>query len=140
MGLWLGGGGGGAGGDEDDKREPGLRTVVVGAAVGRLTASPPPPTHTHHQRPITTHKQIPLISLTAYLRAKVQNDMLGNAIFWTSFCVLGQPLCILLYAHGGWCVCSACACVRVRVCVCVCVCVFGGGGGCERIDCIECGA
>ena len=93
---------------------------------------PPPPPHTHHQRPITTHKQIPLISLTAYLRAKVQNDMLGNAIFWTSFCVLGQPLCILLYAHGGWCVCSACACVRVRVrvcvCVCVCVCVWGGRG------------
>lgn len=24
----------------------------------------------------------------------------GNAIFWTSFCILGQPLCILLYAHG----------------------------------------
>jgi len=23
----------------------------------------------------------------------------GNAIFWTSFCILGQPLCMLLYAH-----------------------------------------
>lgn len=24
-----------------------------------------------------------------------------NAIFWIAFCILGQPLCILLYAHGG---------------------------------------
>ncbi|GBF87398.1 diacylglycerol O-acyltransferase-like protein [Raphidocelis subcapitata] len=43
--------------------------------------------------------QIPLISLTAWMRAYLKNDYLGNAIFWTSFCILGQPLCILLYAH-----------------------------------------
>ncbi|KIZ06773.1 diacylglycerol acyltransferase [Monoraphidium neglectum] len=43
--------------------------------------------------------QIPLITLTAYLRARLKNDALGNAIFWVSFCILGQPICVLLYAH-----------------------------------------
>ncbi|KAI8471776.1 MAG: MBOAT, membrane-bound O-acyltransferase family-domain-containing protein [Monoraphidium minutum] len=43
--------------------------------------------------------QIPLISITAALRARIKNDALGNSIFWVSFCILGQPLCILLYAH-----------------------------------------
>jgi hypothetical protein len=114
---------------------------------------PDPP---HHRPGLSPHPapQIPLITLTAYLRAKLKNDALGelsisiitsvhihpnqlssahatalkttpnrrpparpqptparppptaaappgNAIFWTSFCILGQPLCILLYAHGA---------------------------------------
>jgi diacylglycerol O-acyltransferase-1 len=39
------------------------------------------------------------MGFTEYLRKRLKNDSLGNIIFWTSFCVLGQPLCVLLYYH-----------------------------------------
>lgn len=42
--------------------------------------------------------QIPLVALTAPLeRARGQASVLGNAIFWISFCLVGQPLAVLLY-------------------------------------------
>ncbi|KAF8061352.1 DGAT1-2 [Scenedesmus sp. PABB004] len=41
--------------------------------------------------------QVPLIFLTEALRARLKNDSLGNAIFWASFCVVGQPTCLVLY-------------------------------------------
>jgi hypothetical protein len=27
------------------------------------------------------------------------NDWLGNAAFWVSFCIFGQPICVLLYLY-----------------------------------------
>jgi len=44
--------------------------------------------------------QIPLIMLTSALDHKLKNSQfkqIGNVVFWVSFCVFGQPLCILLY-------------------------------------------
>jgi diacylglycerol O-acyltransferase-1 len=29
----------------------------------------------------------------------MKGTKLGNLLFWFSFCILGQPLCILLYSH-----------------------------------------
>ncbi|XP_042474705.1 diacylglycerol O-acyltransferase 1-2-like [Zingiber officinale] len=43
--------------------------------------------------------QIPLVILTNYLQNKFRNSMVGNMIFWFFFCILGQPMCILLYYH-----------------------------------------
>ncbi|URE33175.1 O-acyltransferase [Musa troglodytarum] len=43
--------------------------------------------------------QIPLIVLTKYLQNKFKNTTVGNMIFWLFFCILGQPICILLYYH-----------------------------------------
>ncbi|XP_009419252.2 diacylglycerol O-acyltransferase 1-like isoform X1 [Musa acuminata AAA Group] len=43
--------------------------------------------------------QIPLIVLTKYLQNKFKNTTVGNMIFWLFFCILGQPMCILLYYH-----------------------------------------
>uniref|UniRef100_A0A0D9WDN8 O-acyltransferase n=1 Tax=Leersia perrieri TaxID=77586 RepID=A0A0D9WDN8_9ORYZ len=43
--------------------------------------------------------QIPLIVLTAYLKSKFRDTMVGNMIFWFFFCIYGQPMCILLYYH-----------------------------------------
>ena len=39
---------------------------------------------------------MPLIWLT---RTFTKGSKWGNILFWVSFCILGQPLCILLYTH-----------------------------------------
>jgi diacylglycerol O-acyltransferase-1 len=41
--------------------------------------------------------QIPLVGLTKQLERKYPGSSLGNVIFWISFCVVGQPMAILLY-------------------------------------------
>jgi hypothetical protein len=43
--------------------------------------------------------QVPLVSFTEQLRKRLKSDTLGNMIFWTSFCLLGQPMCLILYYH-----------------------------------------
>ncbi|XP_027071241.2 diacylglycerol O-acyltransferase 1A [Coffea eugenioides] len=43
--------------------------------------------------------QVPLVVLTNFLQAKFKNSMVGNMIFWCFFCILGQPMCVLLYYH-----------------------------------------
>ncbi|KAI4377800.1 hypothetical protein MLD38_015375 [Melastoma candidum] len=43
--------------------------------------------------------QVPLVVLTNYLHKKFSNTMVGNMVFWLFFCILGQPMCILLYYH-----------------------------------------
>lgn len=43
--------------------------------------------------------QIPLITLTSYLKSKFRDTMAGNMIFWFFFCIYGQPMCVLLYYH-----------------------------------------
>jgi len=40
--------------------------------------------------------QLPLIFIT---RRFMKGTKLGNLVFWFSFCILGQPMCILLYTH-----------------------------------------
>ncbi|XP_050216649.1 diacylglycerol O-acyltransferase 1A [Mercurialis annua] len=43
--------------------------------------------------------QIPLVLITSYLQKKFRSSMVGNMIFWFFFCILGQPMCLLLYYH-----------------------------------------
>ncbi|KAJ8750996.1 hypothetical protein K2173_016177 [Erythroxylum novogranatense] len=43
--------------------------------------------------------QVPLVVLTNFLQNKFRNSMVGNMIFWFIFCILGQPMCVLLYYH-----------------------------------------
>ncbi|CAL5184753.1 unnamed protein product [Lathyrus oleraceus] len=43
--------------------------------------------------------QVPLVLITNYLQNKYRNSMVGNMIFWFIFCILGQPMCVLLYYH-----------------------------------------
>ena len=42
--------------------------------------------------------QIPLIALTNFVHRVNRGSQVGNFIFWLTFCIVGQPLCILLYA------------------------------------------
>lgn len=41
--------------------------------------------------------QIPLVVITKYLYRKFPGSSVGNILFWVSFCVVGQPMAILLY-------------------------------------------
>ncbi|KAL8488111.1 hypothetical protein ACS0TY_024409 [Phlomoides rotata] len=43
--------------------------------------------------------QVPLVIVTNYLQDKFKNSMVGNMMFWCSFCIFGQPMCVLLYYH-----------------------------------------
>jgi diacylglycerol O-acyltransferase-1 len=41
--------------------------------------------------------QIPLVAFTKYLYRKFPGGSFGNVLFWMTFCVIGQPMAILLY-------------------------------------------
>eukprot|EP00957_Ditylum_brightwellii_P058851 4462107-Ditylum_brightwellii.AAC.1 len=41
--------------------------------------------------------QIPLVAITKYIDKKIPGSSIGNAMFWLSFCIVGQPMAILLY-------------------------------------------
>lgn len=43
--------------------------------------------------------QVPMMYLTEMLRKWVKNDIVGNVVFWVSFCIIGQPLSLMLYYH-----------------------------------------
>ena len=43
--------------------------------------------------------QVPLMMVTEYLKRKFKSDRVGNVIFWVTFCVVGQPLALMLYFH-----------------------------------------
>jgi hypothetical protein len=40
-----------------------------------------------------------MMHLTQYLKGKLKSDQLGNIFFWVSFCIIGQPMCALLYYY-----------------------------------------
>lgn len=43
--------------------------------------------------------QVPLIMLTRQPKVR-ETAWFGNMLFWLSFCIMGQPLLLLLYYHG----------------------------------------
>jgi len=43
--------------------------------------------------------QVPLVFLTNRIQERYQNSMVGNMVFWFFFCIVGQPMCVLLYYH-----------------------------------------
>ncbi len=45
--------------------------------------------------------QIPLIMLTSWYMKKYPRSRAGNYFFWIFFCILGQPMCVLLY-YRAW--------------------------------------
>jgi len=42
--------------------------------------------------------QIPLIYLTNLIHKKLPGSQIGNIIFWVAFTILGQPICLMMYA------------------------------------------
>lgn len=41
--------------------------------------------------------QIPLVAITKYADKLKPGSSLGNMIFWLTFCIVGQPMAILMY-------------------------------------------
>lgn len=46
--------------------------------------------------------QIPLIIITKKIDKRIPGSSLGNVIFWLSFCIVGQPMAMLLYTIDYW--------------------------------------
>jgi diacylglycerol O-acyltransferase 1 len=46
--------------------------------------------------------QVPLIFVTKQLDKMFDNSFVGNAIFWMSFCFIGQPMGIIMYYYDLW--------------------------------------
>lgn len=40
-----------------------------------------------------------MVIITEKIRRRVSRDDWGNLLFWVSFCVVGQPVCMLFYYH-----------------------------------------
>jgi diacylglycerol O-acyltransferase-1 len=45
--------------------------------------------------------QVPLIHATTWYMRRSPGSSFGNYFFWISFCILGQPMCVLLY-YRAW--------------------------------------
>lgn len=43
--------------------------------------------------------QLPMMLVTELLKRRTKNEVVGNMFFWLSFCIVGQPICALLYYH-----------------------------------------
>lgn len=43
--------------------------------------------------------QVPMVIVTEWLKRKIKKPFVGNVIFWISFCIIGQPLCMIMYYH-----------------------------------------
>ena len=46
--------------------------------------------------------QAPLVFITKWLDKYFDNPLLGNAMFWIVFCVIGQPIGILMFYSSLW--------------------------------------
>jgi len=44
--------------------------------------------------------QVPMLPISKWLKNRTRGttfEQAGNYLFWITFCVLGQPLCVMLY-------------------------------------------
>ena len=44
--------------------------------------------------------QLPLVMITRDLYRRLKTPVWGNVTFWTTFCIFGQPLCVMLYGYS----------------------------------------
>ena len=46
--------------------------------------------------------QAPLVPITRKLNTLFNNPSIGNVFFWMSFCIIGQPIGIIMYYYESW--------------------------------------
>jgi len=46
--------------------------------------------------------QVPLVMITKMIDRRFDNPLIGNVIFWLSFCIIGQPMGVLMYYYDIW--------------------------------------
>lgn len=40
-----------------------------------------------------------MVLFTDWVKRFFNKPIVGNVIFWITFCIIGQPLCIMMYYH-----------------------------------------
>lgn len=40
-----------------------------------------------------------MVLVTDWVKRVFKKPFIGNVIFWITFCIIGQPLCIMMYYH-----------------------------------------
>ena len=46
--------------------------------------------------------QIPMIVVMDLFKKQLETSQIGNVVFWVSFCVIGQPLAVLIYSYQAF--------------------------------------
>jgi len=46
--------------------------------------------------------QIPLVAITKYFDKVRPGSSIGNIVFWISFCIVGQPMAVIMYTIDYW--------------------------------------
>jgi len=46
--------------------------------------------------------QAPLVAFSKYIDRRFDNPVLGNVMFWLTFCVIGQPMGVIMYYYDFW--------------------------------------
>lgn len=42
--------------------------------------------------------QIPMIIIMDIFKSYLEKTQIGNVVFWVSFCIIGQPLAVMVYS------------------------------------------
>ena len=46
--------------------------------------------------------QIPMIVFMDLFKSQLEKSQIGNVVFWVSFCIIGQPIAVLIYAYQAY--------------------------------------
>jgi hypothetical protein len=103
--VCVGGGGSDGAGKLDATQSPGLssclRQLSHAPMLPRVATTTPLPS-TNNTKTLNTHihkHQVPLIYITEALKKRLKSDTWGNYCFWLTFCMIGQPVSLLMYVH-----------------------------------------
>ena len=51
---------------------------------------------------IAMMSQIPMIIAMDIFRKQLEKSQIGNVVFWVSFCIIGQPIAVLIYSYQAY--------------------------------------
>lgn len=46
--------------------------------------------------------QIPMIIMMDVFKSQLEKTQIGNVVFWVSFCIIGQPIAVLIYSYQAY--------------------------------------
>jgi diacylglycerol O-acyltransferase 1 len=46
--------------------------------------------------------QIPMVAVMDIFRKQLEKSQIGNVVFWVSFCIIGQPVAVLIYSYQAY--------------------------------------
>jgi diacylglycerol O-acyltransferase-1 len=51
---------------------------------------------------IAMMSQIPMIIVMDLFKKQLERSQIGNVVFWVSFCIIGQPIAVLIYSYQAY--------------------------------------